>query len=212
MTTSPDARQTRPIASAGVCGLSPSRFTKTKPCQSSTRNSRRPHSARWKPLASCISGHAFRRPSSSKVHEWYGQRKSRVWPEPGGPSRGSAGAVAEARRHDVHAAMRAGARERAHAAVFVAHDHQRLAEQIESDEIAGLGELREVRHALPLRAEHVLLLPAVVRLAGVNGRRGAWWPRSSGRSAAAWSSASRCGSAAASAAGSRGSVCGRFSP
>ena len=65
--------------------------------------------------------------------------------------------------------MRTRPRERADAAILVAHHDERLAEEIERDEIADFRELRNVRDAEPFRAQNVIHFPAVERIARVSG-------------------------------------------
>jgi hypothetical protein len=90
-----------------------------------------------------------------------------------GPPRGGHGAavsiVAKTGRHDIHRAMRTDAREDADGTVLVAHDDQRLPQEIEVEEVPPFGNLRNMRQALPAPAQERGRFPVEELLAGVSG-------------------------------------------
>ena len=77
--------------------------------------------------------------------------------------------VIEAAGHEVHAAVTADAGEDADFIVFAAHDEERLATEIDADEVAGVGDLGDVGERDPFFFEDLVFLELGEGGIGVSG-------------------------------------------
>ena len=90
---------------------------------------------------------------------------------------GTVAVVAEARRHDVHGAVRTDAREHVDSVFFIADDDDGFAEDFNIEEVADVRDLGNVAKADPVVFEEVVDFPIEERLTGVGLSRQGLAPR-----------------------------------